>query len=107
MVPSVTVNFFLGHPVYILSSSVKCWVRSESFTRRAGSWKTESLQVSDGLAVHLARHLGVGGTVGELGASRHEGQDGFAVNEEELPPVTCREHLNITVRQLDSQSLRT
>ena len=67
-------------------------MRSESFTRRAGSWKTDSLQVSVSLAVHLARHLGVGGTVSELGASRHEGQDGFAVNEEELPPVTWREH---------------
>ena len=56
-------------------------MRSESFTWRAGSWKTESLQVSDGLAVHLARHLSEGHTVRELGAASDEGEDGFAVNE--------------------------
>ena len=43
---------------------------------------------SSHLAVHLAGHLGEGGTVSELGAPSHEGEDGFAVNEEQLPPVT-------------------
>ena len=40
------------------------------------------------LAVHLTGHLGEGGAIGELRAPSHEGEDGFAVNKEELPPVT-------------------
>ena len=40
------------------------------------------------LAVNLTGHLGEGGAIGELRAPSHEGEDGFAVNKEELPPVT-------------------
>ena len=55
------------------------------------------------LAVHLARHLGEGGTVSELWAPSDEGEDGFAVNEEHLPPVAWRGNM----KQSQLESLRT
>ena len=42
------------------------------------------------LAVHLHRDLSVGGALRELLSSGHEGEDGLAVHEEELPPVNPR-----------------
>ena len=63
------------------------------FTRRAGvtrtgGGQTDRIQAGHRLAVHLARHLSEGGTVRELGAASDEGEDGFALNEEQLAPVT-------------------
>ena len=48
---------------------------------RAGGRQADRLQVGHSLAVHLARHLSEGLTVGELGAASDEGEDGFALNE--------------------------
>ena len=39
-------------------------------------------------AVHFGRHLFVGGTVSELFVSFYKGENGFAFNKEQLPPVT-------------------
>ena len=39
------------------------------------------------LAVHFGRHLFVGGTVSELIKPFYKGEDGFALNKEQLPPV--------------------
>ena len=40
------------------------------------------------LALHFGRHLFVGGTVSELFVSFYKGEDGFAFNKEQLPPVS-------------------
>ena len=52
----------------------------------------------------MGRHLYKGGAVSELRAPSHEGENGFAVYKEELPPVTCRE---LEIYSQSAESLRT
>ena len=91
----------INNDIYLLSQIIRGFS-----SRAAGGGEADSLQVihnlprwleskvrikriqNSHLAVHLTGHLCEGGAVSELGVLSYEGEDGFSLNEEQLPPVT-------------------
>ena len=57
----------------------------------AGGRKSDGVQVSHGLAVHLGGHLGVAGAVRKLVSPPDEGEDSLPLHEEELSPDAWRQ----------------